>query len=247
MNIYLFNEKSKFVGSPRFLKINYSACWKLITYLRFVQKTRKSEFSSQLIFLPFISSTKWISRSPSIYMKTFGLFFLLKRGKSSCAVGVPQAYIQTSWFHSKQTQVMTTNVQPNWKKNVNLGASLYTLMLCFKNHVFSYLSIWFFFAAIYQKYEDENNMLIFKKLPQITKGSVKYLSLVCSLGSPPRRLCVAMDSPKAISLFLTIQHIHACLPFQETWGLGLTTFFSPCVLWMHCWHLHFLSSQLSSS
>ena len=74
-----------------------------------------------------------------------------------------------------------------------------------------------------------------------------YLSLVCSLGSPPRRLCMAMDSPKAISLFLTIQHIHAWLPFQETWGLGLTTFFSPCVLWMHCWHLHFLSSQLSSS
>ena len=34
-------------------------------------------------------------------------------------------------------------------------------MLCFKNHVFSYLSIWFFFAAIYQKYEDEDNMLIF--------------------------------------------------------------------------------------
>lgn len=65
------------------------------------------------------------------------------------------------------------------KKNVNFGASLYTLILCFKNHVFSYLSIWFFFAAIYQKYEDADNMLIFKKLPQITKGSVKYLSITC--------------------------------------------------------------------
>lgn len=27
-------------------------------------------------------------------MKTFGLFFLFKRGKSLCAVGVPQAYVQ---------------------------------------------------------------------------------------------------------------------------------------------------------
>lgn len=58
-----------------------------------------------------------------------------------------------------------------------------------------------------------------------------FLSLVCSLGSPPRRLCVAMDSPKAVSLFLTIQHIHTWWTLSKDMGPGVDhLFFSLCAV-----------------
>jgi len=52
-----------------------------------------------------------------------------------------------------------------------------------------------------------------------------FLSLVCSLGSPPRRLCVAMDSPKAVSLFLTIQHLHTWRTLSRDMGSGVDHLF----------------------
>ena len=56
---YLLQWKiSKFVGSSRFLKINYSACWKLITYLQFVQKNKEGWICKPADFSTIYPSTK---------------------------------------------------------------------------------------------------------------------------------------------------------------------------------------------
>ena len=116
------------------------------------------------------------------------------------------------------------------KNNVNLGASLYTLILYFRDPLFSYLSFWFFFAAVevwrWGQYADKNSYCKLQK-----EVLSIFLSLARSLGSPLRRLCVAMDSPKAISLFLTIQHIHTWLILSKDMGPGVDhLFFSLCAL-----------------
>lgn len=87
----------------------------------------------------------------------------------------------------------------------------------------------------------------YKQLPWNTKGSATFPSLICSWVHPWEE-CMWQQTPlkpfPTSSQFITFIRDWS---FRKTWDLELTTLFSLCVLWIHCWNLFFLPSQLPPS
>lgn len=98
--VFTSMKNSKFVASSNLLKINYSDCCKLITYLRVIQKATWSESTCQLTFLLFISSTECLSKSLSIYMKAM-FIFSLRRARVYVLQMFPKLIFKSSQFHGK--------------------------------------------------------------------------------------------------------------------------------------------------